>query len=226
MDKQKTEILFNEEVFNKMNQILKSEKIDIDEFVNTAIKHYIDEMGNIEQTTSKKYKLGDIISFSLSTGESCRAIAVKEESDGMLFIFKDCLRTTKSHLDSLSEYNYNTSTIRQYLNFIIPTIPEEIHSEMLPVYNTDLLRLPREIEIFGENEYGIEDLDFEQFECMKELDNRIARVNNISFDYWLMDDEYEIYNCCCVCNEHGEASCAAVTLSLGIRPVFKLKKFM
>lgn len=39
----------------------------------------------------RKYKVGDKFSFSLKNGESVTALAVKEETDGMVFIFEDCL---------------------------------------------------------------------------------------------------------------------------------------
>ena len=60
---------------------------------------------------------------------------------------------------------------------------------MIPFDNGDLLRIPTEYEIFGENEYGEQEPDWvEQFEYTKKRRGRIALagLNGGLQYYWLL----------------------------------------
>lgn len=45
----------------------------------------------LREISTKKFKVNDVISFTLNNGQIYHAIAVKEDVDGMLFIFKTCI---------------------------------------------------------------------------------------------------------------------------------------
>lgn len=68
-----------------------------------------------------KFELGDIISFTLTTGEEVKAKAVKKTLDGMLFITVDCLEDvypmfkTPNRMGSM-QINYFNSDLRHTLN--------------------------------------------------------------------------------------------------------------
>lgn len=49
------------------------------------------------QIVTEMYDVGDVISFDLNDGEPVKAMAVKETSDGMLFIFVDCIKKRKTY---------------------------------------------------------------------------------------------------------------------------------
>ena len=55
------------------------------------------------ENQSQHVPVGDVIRFKLSDGEKVEMLAVKEESDGMIFCFVDCL--AKEY--SMNEQNTN-----------------------------------------------------------------------------------------------------------------------
>ena len=46
------------------------------------------------------FELGDIISFTLTTGEKVKAKAIRETPNGMLFITVDCLKDEQKMFDN------------------------------------------------------------------------------------------------------------------------------
>ena len=44
-----------------------------------------------EKIKVNTFRVGDVIRFKLSDGEKVEMLAVKEEKDGMIFCFADCL---------------------------------------------------------------------------------------------------------------------------------------
>lgn len=83
------------------------------------------------------FELGDIISFTLSTGEKVKAKAIRETPNGMLFITVDCLEDEQSMFKTPGrmgsmEINYFNSDLRHTLNGeILDTFPEEIKRRMV-----------------------------------------------------------------------------------------------
>lgn len=131
-----------------------------------------------------KFKVGDIIKFKLTDGEKVQAMAVKETEEGMLFVFVDCL--TKEYpmfnnIDDMDEVDisYATSDLRKALNGeILDRFPKEIKDRMVAANaEGDMLRIPTECEIFGENVYGQEESKFIRWKTMrkKEKSHRFSR---------------------------------------------------
>lgn len=185
---------------------------------------------------TEMFELGDVISFKLTTGEKVRARAVKETPEGMLFVTVDCLKEEQpmfKNPDDMGsvEICYLNSDLRHTLNNeILVTFPEEIRSRMVDMRigngtEFDLLRIPSEKEIFGENKYGQEKGMAEQFKGMKNRRNRIAWQGSKTgaFEwYWLMNRHKEYAsNFACVYDD-GRADCGGASRSLGVRPVFLL----
>lgn len=44
------------------------------------------------ETETSTYEVGDVIAFELEGGEKVEAMAMRQEADGMLFLFVDCLK--------------------------------------------------------------------------------------------------------------------------------------
>ena len=106
------------------------------------------------------FELGDIISFTLTTGEKVKAKAIRETPNGMLFITVDCLKDEQKMFENpgrAEKVDYEHSDLRKKLNGeIFESFPEEIKGRMvgMRVGQTncfDMLRIPTEREIFGEN---------------------------------------------------------------------------
>ena len=185
------------------------------------------------------FELGDEIKFKLTTGEKVHAKAVQECDGGMLFIAKDCIgkempmykNTSEKHLD------YVHSDMRVYLNSeLLSLFPEKIRNRMRPMMVGDscgdYIRIPTEKEIFGNNPYGIEESDTQQFYGMNYRRNRIAFEHTNGIDewqwYWLQNyvasrprtttsgaSFANVY-------DDGDADYLDASHSAGVRPVFTL----
>lgn len=186
---------------------------------------------------TEMFEVGDVIRFQLKDGEKIEAIAVKETSEGTLFITKDCLSKeypmfkTPDRMGSM-ELSYFNSDLRHALNGeILDRFPDEIKSRMvgMRIGNTDffdLLRIPTEKEIFGENVYGKpEGADVEQFELMKDRRNRIAfqGADTGTWEwYWLQNRDEDYASDFARVNISGSALYYDASGSFGVRPVFLL----
>lgn len=149
------------------------------------------------------FRLGDIISFALSTGEKVKAKAIRETPNGMLFITVDCLKDEQSMFKTPGrmggmEISYFNSDLRHTLNGeILDTFPEEIKRRMvgMQVGQTncfDMLRIPTEREIFGMNHYGVRTtpVSVRRFYGMENRRERIAfqgSETGIEEWYWLQN---------------------------------------
>ena len=131
------------------------------------------------------------------------------------------------------EICYFNSDLRHYLNKeVLKLFPEEIRSRMnaMPVGNNeyDLLRIPTEREIFGENPYGEEESkDVKRFKGMKKRRNRIAfraTENNKEARewYWLQNKVKEEAAGFALVGGDGDADYGGASYSRGVRPVFLL----
>lgn len=57
------------------------------------------------------FELGDIISFTLTTGEKVKAKAIRETPNGMLFITIDCLKDEQKMFENPAEPKRLTTNI-------------------------------------------------------------------------------------------------------------------
>ena len=174
---------------------------------------------------TEKFKPGGIISFELSDGEKVRARAVKREKNGMLFCMVDCLQQEEQmNSRDTNEGGYEASDLRKKLNLdILGRFPAEIRDRMKPMENGDMLRIPTEREIFGENKYGDSD-NTEQWPCMKRVRNRIALLgDNGDWEwYWLQNRSRNSASTFCSVASNGNADAYYASNSRGVRPVFLL----
>ena len=170
------------------------------------------------------YRVGDVIDFTLTTGEEVSAMAMRQEADGMLFVFVDCLKDeAPMNEDNSTMGGYECCDLRKKLNTVIlNTFPDTIKTRMKPVYQDDKLRLLTAKEVFGENEYGDEDHGV-QFEPMKSLKNRIVFQGKGTDEwewYWLQN----VYSASAFANvaSSGRAYSNDASASYGVRPAFKI----
>ena len=131
------------------------------------------------------------------------------------------------------EICYFNSDLRHYLNKeVLKLFPEEIRSRMnvMPVGNNeyDLLRIPTEREIFGENPYGEEESkEAKRFKGMKKRRNRIAfratEDNKEAWEwYWLQNKAKNTAALFANVSDSGCADYLSASGSIGVRPVFLL----
>lgn len=178
------------------------------------------------------FEVGDIIKFKLTDGEKVQAMAVKQTPEGMLFVLVDCLAKEYpmfNDIDDMDEedISYATSDLRKALNGeILDRFPKEIKDRMVAVNaEGDMLRIPTECEIFGENVYGQEESKLtKRWKPMKKKRNRIAfQGKEGAWEwYWLMNRHKNYASYFAFVHYNGCAYCYYASDSLGVRPVFLL----
>lgn len=179
----------------------------------------------------EQFEVGDIIKFKLTDGEKVQAMAVKQTNKGMLFVLVDCLAKEYPMFNSLEDmtddfFTYENSDLRKALNGeILARFPEEIRSRMVTLDNGDMLRIPTEREIFGENIYGQEEADtVKRWKPMKKKRNRIAfQGKEGAWEwYWLMNRHKEYASLFADVGYGGYAGYNDASYPYGVRPVFLL----
>lgn len=178
------------------------------------------------------FEVGDIIKFKLTDGEKVQAMAVKQTPGGMLFVLVDCLAKEYpmfNDIDDMDEedISYATSDLRKVLNGeILDRFPKEIKDRMVAVNaEGDMLRIPTECEIFGENVYGQEESKLtKRWKPMKKKRNRIAfQGKEGAWEwYWLMNRNKDYASHFANVSYDGSAGSGDASLSDGVRPVFLL----
>jgi hypothetical protein len=189
------------------------------------------------ETEVESFELGDVITFKLKDDEKVQAKAVKKTDEGMLFITVDCLKDACPMFNNpdgmrSTEINYFNSNLRRALNGeILDRFPDEIKRRMAGmrignIDTFDLLRIPTEREIFGENPYGKEEPDtVEQLKGMKNRRNRIAFKGSKTDTwewYWLQNRVEDTASDFAIVANGGFADYNSAGCSFGVRPVFLL----
>lgn len=181
------------------------------------------------------FELGDIISFTLTTGEKVKAKAIHETPNGMLFITVDCLKDEQKMFENpggAEKVDYEHSDLRKKLNGeIFESFPEEIKGRMvgMRVGQTncfDMLRIPTEREIFGESLYGKDEpVSVIRFYGMENRRKRIAFQGSKTGTwewYWLQNKVEDSASYFANVNNNGDANYNNASYSLGVRLVFLL----
>ena len=182
-----------------------------------------------------KYEVGDIVGYTMEDGEEVEALAVKEEFDKhgnlcMVFMLLDCLKEEcRMNRDDTNDGGYEESYLREQLNTeYLERFPASLRLNMVPFENGDLLRIPTEREIFGENRYGEEEPDtVEQFDAMKKRRNRIALdgSNGETQAYWLQNKRVRSASYFCFVLTNGFASSYYASYSVGVRPLYRIRNY-
>ena len=149
----------------------------------------------------------------------------------MTFMLLDCLNDTcRMNRDDTNEGGYEKSYLREWLNKeCIEKFPFAMRMNMIPFENGDLLSIPTEREIFGQNIYGEEEPDtVEQFEPMKKRRNRLASDGlNGGYQYYWLKNKRGVESAatfCMVIND-GNADYYSASNSFGVRPLYRLRNY-
>lgn len=173
----------------------------------------------------EKWKVGDIIQFSLSTNEKIEARCERIEEDGAIFCATHCLKEKHPVVSDYKNLDWDKSELRKYLNeTLINTFPLEIKDKMISVYKNDLITIPSMQDIFG-------DWDYNNWKPIKpSLNNRnwdLMRYTQYRVKgdwYWLRSSNYYSsygYHWCRVFTD-GSASYSIGNYADGLAPAFKL----
>lgn len=183
-------------------------------------------MVNVDADT---FQVGDVIKFKLTNGAKARAMAMQQEENGMIFCLVACLPgECPMNSTRTNDGGYEQSDLRKKLNGeMLNLFPAELTGMMVPFESGDLLRLPAEKEIFGENYYGEYESPYvKQWKPMKKRKNRMAfdgsKEENLQW-YWLMNKVRESTIYFSYADRAGYAGIDYASISYGVRPVFKIK---
>ena len=179
----------------------------------------------VEMQTDE-YEVGDIIDFTLKTGEEVSAMAMRKDADGMLFVFVDCLKDEYPMNDSnTNKGGYEACGLREKLNGeILDSFPDFIKARMKPVYKDDKLRLLTAMEVFGKNNYGDKD-NGEYPPLMGDIRNRIAFQGKGTGSwewYWLQNTYKDSATYFAYVDFSGYADYNYANNTRGVRPAFKI----
>lgn len=180
----------------------------------------------IEENGSHGVMEGDRMRFQMTDGEEAEAFCVQILEDGSgLFIFTDCLKDEYRMNPDWQYPGWEACELRGKLNGeILERFPEEIRSRMKPFPNGDLLRIPTEKEIFGENPFGEkEPEEVKQFDAMRDRRNRIAFQGFGTGEwewYWTQNRSVLSASDACLVTSYGLASAYGASNSDGVRPLF------
>ena len=163
----------------------------------------------------KHFKIGDILCFELNDGEKVEALAVKQETDGTVFILVDCLKDEyPMNRENTTKGGYDACRLRKVLNStIIDRFPLEVREHMVKIYQDDYLTIPAKADLFGD----------ECWEPMKQRKNRIAfqgSGTDVWEWYWLRDVVSATHFA--IVNDTGCATYYSASSGCGIRPAFKI----
>ena len=123
--------------------------------------------------------VGDEIEIELKTGERVTLVCELVKDGHATFFTRDLLEDTHSMDEGwITRHKTHLSTMGGYLKKLFRLLPDDLQKVASP------LRLLREREVFGENQYGNPE-ECEQLPRYRKLKNRVKRLNGVPFSYWL-----------------------------------------
>lgn len=197
---------------------------EFEKFLNIQTEELTVRRSTTAQTD--EYEVGDIIDFTLKTGEEVSAMAMRKETDGILFVFVDCLKTEyPMNSSNTNKGGYEACLLRKKLNSeILDSFPDSLKARMKPVYKDDKLRLLTAMEVFGKNPYE-DKVGGEYLSLMGDIRNRIAFQGKDTGAwewYWLQNTPNDSAAFFAYVGYYGDAGYDAASYGGGVRPAFKI----
>lgn len=131
------------------------------------------------EAASNPLNVGDEIDIELKTGERVTLVCEQVKNGRATFFIKELLKGTHV-MDEvwITRSKKSLNTMGRYLEKLFQLLPEDLQKVASP------LRLLREREVFGDNQYGNPE-KCEQLPRYRELKNRVKRLDRVPFPYWL-----------------------------------------
>ena len=165
---------------------------------------------NIKNDTSP-LNIGDEIDIVLKTGEKVTLVCERAGHRSATFFTKNLLED--AHCMSVNwaaENGEKLSTMEAYLSKLFRLLPDDLQGII-----TEPLRLLREKEVFGENEYGKEKV-CEALSRYFKKENRIKTLSGIPFPYWLATPYATGATHFCAVGSDGSSNIGTVSASYGV----------
>lgn len=163
---------------------------------------------SIEVNEGEQYCVGDQITVRMKELGNFTATVQAIEDDSIVFMFDDIISKHDHH------------EIQEWLdNDILPLFPD--------TFNVSEITLPTCGQIFGEDEWCRDvfepDTD-EQFELMKRRGNRVCDYDGDWEWWWLKNQSKSYATFFAFVYAYGNAYTLSASSSIGVRPVFRIKK--
>ena len=165
---------------------------------------------SIKNNTSS-LNIGDEIDIVLKTGEKVTLVCERAGHRSATFFTKNLLED--AHCMSANwaaENGEQLSTMEAYLGKLFRLLPDELQGII-----TEPLRLLREKEVFGENEYGKEETCEPLPRYFKE-ENRVKTLTGVPFPYWLASPCATNATTFCSVSSGGSSSSGYASSSFGV----------
>lgn len=167
-------------------------------------------------------RIGDQIRIPIGDYVAYTATAQKLSDKGVFFLFDqiiDASTMVEKNDDNIMFARYNLEMM--LIEVILPKFPEELQHKVAEI------TIPTYGQIFGHEGRGYSNLEpdeDEQFELMKQPENRVSVYHGRLFDWWLRNADRERFDPLrFACVDHsGRPDCEEASLPLGIRPLLIL----
>ena len=168
---------------------------------------------------TEKPEVGDRIKIKFPK-RNYMATAIKDEGDGMIFLFDEYLdEAHPMNRENSTDGGYEASEVRKFLRALTDVFPKKLRKRMVPFENGDMLRLLTITEFCGV------DKDFNscdgQIEWMKDRRHRIASRKGKEYECGWTSTVVSGAAFARV-NWTGYANCANASNACGVRPAFKI----
>lgn len=163
----------------------------------------------------ERFEVGDRIKVKLP-GAKYTATAVRQEDDGMLFVFDQFF---DGAMPMNTDGGYEASDMRKYLQKVAETLPGKIAKLIVPFENGDKLRLLTITEVCGVTA-NFNDCEG-QIPYFKDRRHRIASRKGDEYE-WMWTATAVSAAFFAIVNSHGTAYYSHAGYAHGVRPAFKI----
>lgn len=178
---------------------------------NSTLKTTWAELKDDIEAASNPLNVGDEIDIVLKTGEKVTLVCERAGHRSATFFTKNLLED--AHCMSANwaaENGEQLSTMEAYLGKLFRLLPDELQGII-----TEPLRLLREKEVFGKNEYGKEETCEPLPRYFKE-ENRVKTLTGVPFPYWLATPYVKGTTSFCRTDSGGSDSYSGASYSYGV----------
>lgn len=179
---------------------------------NSTLKTTWAELKDDIEAASNPLNVGDEIDIVLKTGEKVTLVCERAGHISATFFTKNLLEDTHCmSVNWAAKNGEQLSTMEAYLSKLFHLLPDDLQEII-----TEPLRLLREKEVFGENEYGKEKV-CEALSRYFKKENRIKTLSGIPFPYWLATPSASnSASFCYVSSDGSSASSGAASYGFGV----------
>ena len=159
------------------------------------------EAGTIDEII----KSGDVIPFTLKTGEEVAVRATRDESGKLFFVLEDCLEDEHAmNKQNTTKGGWAACEMRKYLNkTVFALLPDELQAVIAPtkiiqvvdgerVETDDKLFLLSRTQVFGKGAWSEREPEDTQLDCFKREKDRVKECgDNGTWFWWLRSANYD-----------------------------------